>query len=651
MFGQPSGPGNKDQMHPSDLRNVILFFVLASLLYFAYDSFILKPQRDALKAQRLIEAQQKQQNPEKFAAGEQKPEEPEYRPRTDILQESERITLDNPKLFGSISLKGARLDDISLHEHTETLKGEDNVTILSPRGSKFSRLIEHGWVADSKTTAVPDKNTSWQVAGNSTLRPGAPVTLIWENPQGLRFERQYSIDERYMITITQRVINNSAKAVTLHPYGLISQRGTPEGLRDAWIAHEGPIGYIGEELHEINYGDLSKNGAKSFTATQGWAGVTSKYWLNALIPPQGSGARYRYSASGQTKNIKESLFQIDYTGAALEIPAGSDAEISSRLFSGAKEVLVLEDYEKSAGIPKFNLAVNFGWFWFFSKPFFYALHFLHELIGNMGFAIILLTIAIRTAVFPLTNASYRSFAKMKKVSPQIAKIREAHKDDKKKMQEALVELYQREGVNPMAGCVPMLLQIPIFFALYKVLYVTIEMRHAPFVGWIHDLSVADPTNVFTLFGLIPWDPPAMMHIGIWPLCMMVAMLIQKQLNPPPQDKLQRDMATYFPFFLTFIMAKFAAGLVIYWTVSATIGVIQQIINMRMMGVPIHLFGESEDEEAIEKSVAGGADAHPQYEMIEDEVEEALFGSGEGDDDTPPQKPIKPPKPKKSKKRK
>lgn len=660
MFGSNSGPGgpaNKNQMDPAELKNLLIFFVIASLFYFAYDAYILKPQREALQQQRELAAQTENlPDTNMQAEEEEKAAESAPLPRDQVLGQTRRILLENAHIKGSINLTGGRIDDIALKDHFITIEKKDNVVLLAPSGTQSPRFIEHGWVAGDESMTMPDSRTIWQIRGNDRLTPENPVRLYWENPQGLQFERIYTIDDDYLITVEQTITNPTSAAVTVFPYALVSQHGIREGFMDTWLSHEGPIGYIGEELHEINYSALQGDGPQRFRAASGWAGITDKYWLSAVAPAAGMLASYRFRHIGApgADDIREGRYQIDYTGSAMDIPPGGEASALSRAYAGAKEVLVLERYEDQHNIPKFDLAVNFGWFWFLSKPFFYALHYLHELIGNMGFAIILLTIAIRSAVFPLTNTSYKSFGKMKKVQPQIMELREAYGDDKQKLQQELMKLYQKEGVNPMAGCFPIFLQIPIFFALYKVLFVTIEMRHAPFFGWIEDLSVKDPTSIFNLFGLIPWDPPALLVIGVWPCLMCVIMVFQKKLNPPPQDQLQKDMMNYFPFIITFIMSKFAAGLVIYWTFSALIGLIQQIIIMKRMGAPIHLFGESPEEEAMDAAIEKGPDVHPEANMVEDEVEKAIFGEDDSfpkADDDKPKKEIKPPKRKKSKKKK
>jgi YidC/Oxa1 family membrane protein insertase len=377
--------------------------------------------------------------------------------------------------------------------------------------------------------------------------------------------------------------------------------------------------------------------------------MTDKYWLASLVPPQNEQVKYTFSFAGADEKDKDGkgIYQTDYMGAARDIAPGAKAEVTSHLFVGAKRVLLLEQYQNELNVPQFDLSVDFGWFWFMTKPFFYALHYLGQWIGNMGVAIIIMTIFIRGAVFPLTNISYRSFAKMKKVGPLVGELRKQYPDDKQKLQQELIALYQREGVNPMSGCFPMLLQIPIFFALYKMFFVTIELRHAPFFGWIHDLTAPDPTSLFNLFGLIPWDPPSALDIGVWPCLMLLAMLLQKQLNPPPQDPIQRDMANYMPFMFAYMMSHFASGLVVYWAFSAYIGIIQQVIIMKSLNVPIHLFGETKQEKELNEAIDQGPAVHPLIGMAEAEAEEALFG----DDGSSSGPTVSKPKPKKSKKKK
>lgn len=648
-FGKPGGLSNadqtKDQMHPQDLRNMFIFFIVAALLYFTYDAFVLKPQVQAMKERTAAEKKIVEKH------GESVLDNGEISLRNVVLPRSEainavpggRVKFDNGEVFGTIALKGGRIDDLSLKEYFTELGGEEHVHVLSPRGSAHPRTIDYGWVAKDKNTPVPNKDTIWSVRGNQTLTKDTPVTLVWDNGQGLIFERIIALDEHYMFTVTQSVQNNSGKEAVLYPYGILAQRGLPEDYRWMWVSHEGPVGFIGEELHQPYYDTLREEKKQSYGAKTGWIGFTEKYWMSALIPPQGQNVQYNYTYAGDEKDkLNIGLYQADFLGSEVLVRAGERQNVESHFFAGAKKVLTLQDYEEKLGIHNIDLAVDFGWFWFLTYPFFYMLHYLHLVVGNMGIAIILLTCVIRGATFPLTNTSYKSFAKMKKVAPQTAELKKKHGDDKQALQKELIEMYAREGVNPMAGCLPILLQIPIFFALYKTFFITIEMRHEPFFGWIDDLSAPDPTSVFNAFGLIPWDPPSFLMIGVWPCAMLVMMIIQKKLNPPPQDPLQRDLANYMPFIFVFIMSGFASGLVVYWTFSALIGIIQQVIIMRSLGVPIHLFGEEEDGEPV-------SGLHPLAEMAEDEVEDALFGDENSPDDKP--KDISPPKPKKSKKKK
>lgn len=634
---------NKDKMHPQDIRNLIIFGVVSILLWSAFEILVLQPKKEQMIERQRIERLIAQKEAE---TGIEIVSKPVVRPRDEVLKEAERLKFNNGEIFGTIDMKGGRIDDLALSKYFDTLEKKTNVVLLSPRDTEHPRFVDYGWVAKDNTLALPGQDTRWSIRGNSELNKDNPVTLVWDNGQGVTFERIFSLDERYMFKIEQKVVNNTGREIQLFPYASITQTGLPRDLYKVWILHEGPTGFIGDELMQVKYDDLRKEPKREKTSDKGWIGITDKYWLTSIIPAQGEVSKYRYNYIQNLKDSEKGRYQVDYTGSALSVPAGGEASSASHLFSGAKEVLVLEDYEKQLDIPNFDLAVDFGWFWFMTQPFFYILHWLHTLIGNMGVSIIVLTLIIRTMVFPLTNTSYRSFAKMKKVSPQIMELRTKYGNDKPKLQQEIVELYSREGVNPMAGCLPILVQIPIFFSLYKVFFVTIEMRHAPFFGWIHDLSAPDPTSIFNLFGLLPYSVPSFLMIGVWPCLMLVGLLLQKKLNPPPQDKIQRDMMNIFPFFIVFIMSGFASGLVIYWTFSAYIGILQQMLIMKSLGVPIYLFDKSEAEEKLEKQIEDGPAVHPLAEMAEDNLEEALFG--EKDENAPE---VTPPKPKKSKKKK
>lgn len=639
--------GNKEGMHPDDRRNLVVFIVVSLVLYLAFDHFVLQPKIDAMRAAQIAMTTP----PDSLTPGIDGVEKISApRSRDVVVAEGTRVKIDNGAVFGTLPLTGNRIDDIQMSKYFKTLDGDktgsgDHVAILSPTGTAHPRYAEFGWVADGAGTRVPDKNTRWNVTGNTTLAKDKPVTMSWNNGAGLTFERVYAVDDRYIVTITQRVRNTGGETATLYPYSLVAGTGLPEGYSKSAIAHEGPIGYVGEELHEVTYKNLAEKGNQTYTAAKGWIGITEKYFMAALVPQQGEAVKYNFISTNAAGGVKR--YQVDTLGGGREIAPGDSVEYVASLFAGAKEVRLLDAYEKQLSIPHFDLAVDFGLYYFLTKPFFYVLSFIGSHVGNFGIAIIIFTILLRGAMFPLNNTSYRSFAKLKKIAPEMTELRAKYGEDKQTLQKELIALYGREKVNPAAGCLPILLQIPIFFALYKVLSVTIEMRHAPFFGWIHDLSAPDPTTVFNLFGILPFTPPSFLMIGAWPCLMLLAMLVQRQMNPPPQDPIQAKMMAFMPYMMVFIMAPFAAGLVIYWTVSNTLSVIQQFIIMKSMGVEVTFFHKTDAEKKLEEQVKAGPDVHPEMEIIEGQVEEALFGD---DDDTKPTTPVSAPKPRKKKKR-
>lgn len=616
---------NKDQMHPEDLRNLIIFGVLSLCIWFLYEVYILKPQKEALDRAKKAKAQIEKNEPELL-------EPVKFETREDLLSNSKssRIKFDNKSIAGSILLEGGRIDDLSLSQYFTTLEKKENVTILNPSGTKGSRYIDYGWVSADKKINMPNSRTVWTVQSGGELTQDKPITLVWDNGQGLKFERLITMDKLYLFKISQRVYNYTDHEVELYPFALISQTGVPVDFTGRWVAYEGPMGYIGGELVNKGYDTILKAPKLSKEADSGWIGITEKYWLTALIPPQNQNAKFRFHFTRDPIHPELNRYQTDFTGSAMTIRAGEVGEEVFHIFTGAKKVPVLEEYERSIPVQNIDLAVDFGWFWFFTYPFFMALHYLGQIFGNMGLAIITLTIIIRSCAFPLTNTTFKSFAKMKVVSPQVVELREKYADDKEKLQTEIVALYQKEGVNPLAGCLPMLIQIPIFFALYKIILITIELRQAPFFGWIQDLSARDPTSIFNLFGYFPWTPPHALMIGVWPCIMLIMMLMQKQLTPPPQDAVQRDMRTYFPFVMTYIMSGFAAGLVIYWTFSALISIIQQVIIMKSLGAPVYFFEKEKFKEEKKKALEKGPDVHPMAAMIEQETEKALFGEATED---------------------
>ncbi len=502
----------------------------------------------------------------------------------DLLGAAPRISITSPNVTGSISLRGARFDDLILNGYNVTYKkNSPKIRLLVPRGAKNAYYAEYGWVG--KKVKTPTENTLWR-ADRTVLSPGTPVTLSWDNGQGLIFKRTIALDKNFMFTVTQSVVNKSNSAVTLNPYGLISRWSTPK-VAGLYILHEGPIGVFDGSLEELKYKTLRSDGEKKYTSTGGWLGFTGKYWLTALVPDpkEHFNARMMYSKSATIEK-----YQTDFVGNALVIAPGATVQRTSRFFAGAKRVALLDSYAKNLNIANFDLAVDFGMFYFLTKPIFYALHYIYGVVGNFGVAIMLLTISIKLLLFPLANKSYVAMSKMKKLQPEIKKLQERFKEDKPRLNQEMMALYKKEKANPAAGCLPIVVQIPIFFSLYKVLLVTIEMRQAPFIGWIHDLSVKDPTSVWTLFGLIPWDHmayiPTALDIGAWPLVMGLTMWLQQRLNPQPTDPIQAKVFRYLPVVFTFLLSSFASGLVIYWAWNNTLSILQQWVIMRRMGVKV-----------------------------------------------------------------
>jgi len=584
-------------------RNFLLALVLSVIVLFAWQALFPMPERTHQE-----QAQQQQQQPSATqpntapqpgtttAPGTPVPgaapsPAQQSAPAAAVTREAAiaaapRIEIDTPSLRGSIALKGGRIDDVVLKQFKVSVQpNSDPVTLLSPSGSPAPYYAEHGWTAAaSEGVKLPTSETIWTAESQGPLTANNPVKLVWDNGAGLIFRRTIAVDPEYMFTVTQEVENKSNRPVTLAPYALISRHGQPE-TAGIYILHEGLIGVMGDEgLQEIKY-KAALEGKTTFKATSGWLGFTDKYWASALIPNQAS--HYEAHFQGSTINNRQ-YFQTDFLLDPVTVAPGAKQTVSSKLFAGAKQVEVLDRYEDTLKIAKFEHLIDWGWFHFITKPLFYALDFFYRQIGNFGIAILIVTILVKLAFFPLANKSYESMSKMKKLQPEMTRLRERYKDDRMKQQSALMELYKKEKINPMAGCLPILIQIPVFFALYKVLYVTIESRHAPFFGWIQDLSAPDPTNLFTLFGLIPWSPPHLLMIGIWPLIMGVTMFLQMKLNPAPPDPVQQKIFTWMPVMFTFMLASFPAGLVIYWTWNNTLSIIQQTVIMRRQGVEVNL---------------------------------------------------------------
>ena len=498
--------------------------------------------------------------------------------RNEIINESERISIENDFINGSINLTGARIDDIILKKYRIDLSSDsENVKFLSPKGSDNPYFAEYGWVtSNNNKIELPNANTVWK-SNKSIISPEAPVVLSWDNGNGLIFKRTISIDTEYMFSIQQTIINNTSEDIILYPYGLINRTGVPK-LSGLFILHEGPIGVLNDRVKELDYDDLEDDKKISEKSKKGWIGITDKYWLAALIPNQESNFEGHFQSFSRGADIK---FQTSYLGPQIIIASNNQASYISQFYAGAKEVPILDKHEEN-GIPMFDRAIDFGWFYIITKPLSYLLHFFSSYMGNVGLAIIALTICIRIILFPLANKSFKSMNKMKILQPKMMEIRERFGNDKVQMQKEVMALYKKEKANPLAGCLPILLQIPVFFALYKVLTVTLEMRQAPFFGWIKDLSVPDPYSIFNIFGLIPIDLPSFLIIGTWPLLMGATMFLQQKLNPAPPDPIQAKVMAMLPFIFIFLFAQFAAGLVLYWTCNNILSIAQQWIIMKKM---------------------------------------------------------------------
>jgi len=499
-----------------------------------------------------------------------------------------RLAIETPNLVGSIALMGARFDDLILPAYGATAaENAPRQRLLQRQGATGHWQAHHGFVSGGSNITLPDEKTLWQIVEGQTLTPNSPVVLAHTTPEGVRLTQRISVDDSYMFTITQGAENKSGAPVTLYPFGQITRSGRPE-TTDLFILHEGPIGFFGSEgegLVEADYDDLLEDGPVKHAAEEGWLGFTDKYWAAALVPPQDGKftGRFMATAEGQLP-----VYRADFLLAGQSLAPGQSMQATSQFFAGAKTVDAIDGYG-DAGVTRFDLLIDWGWFYFLTKPMFTALHFLYALIGNYGIAILLVTVLIKIAFFPLASRSYETMAKMKKLQPRMVEIREQFKEDKQAQQQELMKIYREEKLNPLAGCLPILVQIPVFFALYKVLFVTIDMRHQPFFGWIQDLSAPDPTSLFNLFGLLPFDVPGFLLIGVWPLIMGITMFVQMQMNPPPPDPIQARMFQILPIFFTFILAGFPAGLVIYWAWNNFLSLLQQGYIMRRNGVEIELF--------------------------------------------------------------
>jgi YidC/Oxa1 family membrane protein insertase len=492
--------------------------------------------------------------------------------RKDSVLKSKRVKIENEKIIGSLSLEGAIIDDISFKNYKKDIKKDGNVSFLNPKETEDEYYIETGWTSIGNSIEVPTNRSIWTVEGNNVLNTNNPIILRWQNEEGLVFRKKIEVDEKYLFKISQEIENTSNKSIELYPYAQITRKKIPDDFQGFYISHEGFIGVFDDELKEDDYDDIEEKKIVR-ESKKGWIGITDKYWMTALVPAEG-------------ENFKSSFLYKDSYKAnfILNNPTViSPSEIKKneiKLFVAAKEVDTIDSYSANQNIDKFDLVIDWGWFYFFTKPLFFIIDYLFKLSGNFGVAIVLITLAIRVVFFPLANYSFRSMAKMKALQPEMVRLKELHKEDKVKLQQEMMALYKKEKVNPASGCLPVLIQIPFFFAIYKMLFISLEMRHQPFFGWIKDLSAQDPTSLFNLFGLIPWDPPSFLIIGIWPILMGLTMFLQQKLNPAPTDPIQAKIFMFFPLFLTIILASFPSGLVVYWTVNNILTIAQQWVIMK-----------------------------------------------------------------------
>jgi len=554
-----------------DTRNVIAAISLSAAVIILYSLFF---QPDPATIKKNLAEQNKIENNEDTPSLD-KNENFSKLSRADALKENDRIQFENGSVVGSISLKGAAIDDLTFKEYNVELNKNEKITLLSPRNVEDGYLIESGFVSTNKNIDIPDASTVWEVSGNNKLTNNNPVKLTWSNTQGITFEKHISLDDQFLFTVKEKIINSSDKSYNFYSYGQIIRNELPE-ISGFYILHEGFLSVLDDELIEEDYDDIQD---KKFTqiAQEGFVAISDKFWVTSVIPPKGK----EFKTTFDYKN----KFRANYISTkGIEVKANSSIEEKIQIIVAAKRVNVIDGYAENLNINKFDLAIDWGFMYFITKPLFFVLDYFFKLLGNYGLAIIAVTICIRLAFFPLANFSFKSMGKMKLLAPEMARLKELHKDDKMKLQQAMMALYKKEKVNPMSGCLPILVQIPVFFALYKVLFVTIEMRHMPFYGWIHDLSDRDPTSLFNVFGLLPWDPPSFLLIGAWPIIMGITMWIQQKLNPTPPDPIQAKIFMFFPVFLTVILAPFPAGLVIYWSFNNIFTMIQQYIVQRKMTI-------------------------------------------------------------------
>ena len=554
-----------------DNRNVFVAIALSMSVLLFWGAFF-----DTPKQQRNV-VSQKQERSLNSSTNQITPDINQFKTETtlsrkDAITQNDRVIIKNDNVEGSISLKGAVIDDLSFIKYKKELKNEDKVVFLNPKEIADGYYVETGWSSIGNKVKVPNIETQWSVKGNKLLNQNNSVTLVWNNGEGIIFKKIVSLDDKFLFKIKQEVQNNTKEDLELYPYAQITRNKKPDDVQGFYILHEGFIGVFDGELKEDGYDDI-KEKKISRNADNGWLGITDKYWMTAVVPPKDENFKSTF--------LFKDTFKANYIqNSPVSVKSSKGASNEIRVFAAAKEVNTVDGYAISEDIEKFDLVIDWGWFYFFTKPLFFVIDYLFNLSGNFGIAIVLITLAIRIVFFPLANYSFRSMAKMKALQPEMVRLKELHKEDKVKLQQEMMALYRKEKINPASGCLPILIQIPFFFAIYKMLFISLEMRHQPFFGWIQDLSSKDPTTIFNLFGLIPWDPPGFLIIGIWPILMGLTMYLQQKLNPAPADPIQAKIFAFFPLFLTIILAPFPSGLVVYWTVNNVLTIAQQWVIMR-----------------------------------------------------------------------
>lgn len=561
---------------------MMVAIVLSLAILFGFNYFFEKPRVAQMEAQMKAQQEQAAKLPDAAMPGTSAAA-PVVKDRAAVIAESQRIPVRGAKIRGSLSLKGARLDDLLLDDYFTTAARKENVSLLSPAGTATAFYVESGWLAPDQNRALPDEDTVWSLASGSPAAieaGGAPVILVWDNGQGLLFEREISLDDNYLFTVTQKLTNKTDKALDFNAYYLAARNSLPPDFAGMFVLHEGPISYLDGKREEPSYKDLRKGDVIEKSGVKGWLGITDKYWMVGLLPDPSS--RFNARVMGSGADQKEH-YQSDIVSGMLTAEPGQTLTHGIHVYAGVKMLPLMQSYQEKYGFDHLELGIDFGMWYLITKPFFYLLHFLAHGTGNIAIAILLITVIVRAAVFPLASKSFRSMAGMKKIGPQLKELQEKHGKDKEKLQMEIYELYRRENVNPFSGCWPILIQIPIFFALYKVILISVELRHAPFWGWIKDLSAPDPTSVFNLFGMIPWTPPSLLMIGAWPCLFCLTMIVQKRLSPPMADPVQEKIQGMFPYIVSIMMAHFASGLVIYWTWSNALAILQQYYILKKVG--------------------------------------------------------------------